>query len=458
MSRYFALFWPLMVRDDNARLNSFSLMMIFVGFVIGLGIFRTATNSAEAALSPAIFFAAWIIGGIVAYCGALTYAEIGSRLPVTGAYYKIFAVSYHPSIAFALNGVILVSNAASLGGVALIGSEYLAFGLYGAEATDGFRSAVAIVAVAIFYLVNLAGLRISSRVLNVLMIIKIGMLMIMILALFFPKHYAVNPVPFFGDFSWKETIFSLGAALIAVSFTYGGYQQTINFGSEIDTPKSTIPKAYFRGILIILVLYLLVNLSYFMIIGFDDLKTAKGVAGIVAGKLFGPVGNTIFSALLFTAVLAYVNVILMSNPRVMYAMSKDGILPSLFAYRTKQKHVLSYSLTMYTIVVIATIFFAETFDRILRFVIFLDSIGMVTSAATVFYLRKKANPEDVQDMYRMSCIPWPTLVFMAVYCLVALYIAVNNPVMTATGLAVVGLLVGIYFLFLKGKQTESIRH
>ena len=83
--------------------------MIVIGLVIGLGIFRTSKDAAEAALNPSIFFGAWVVGGIVAFCGALTYAEIGSRYPVTGGYYKVFSYADHPSIAFAINCIILIS-------------------------------------------------------------------------------------------------------------------------------------------------------------------------------------------------------------------------------------------------------------------------------------------------------------------------------------------------------------
>src|SRR5437667_9764370 len=109
----------------SSKLNLFDLTMIVVGLVIGMGIFRTPVNVARQAGSADMFFIAWIIGGLVALCGALTYAEIGSRYPVTGGYYKVFAKAYHPSVAFAINCLILVSNAASLSGVALIGSGYL---------------------------------------------------------------------------------------------------------------------------------------------------------------------------------------------------------------------------------------------------------------------------------------------------------------------------------------------
>src|ERR1700692_669264 len=109
----------------KSKLGLFDFTMIVVSLVIGMGIFRTPANVAAASPTPFIFFVAWLAGGLVALCGALTYAEIGSRLPVMGGYYKVFSYAYHPSIAFGVNCLILVSNAASLAGVALIGAEYI---------------------------------------------------------------------------------------------------------------------------------------------------------------------------------------------------------------------------------------------------------------------------------------------------------------------------------------------
>src|SRR5437868_7857361 len=126
------------------KLSLFDFTMIVVGLVIGMGIFRTASTSAKAASDPAIFFGAWIVGGVIALCGALTYAEIGSRYPVTGGYYRIFSYAYHPSIAFSINCIILISNAASLSGVALIGSEYIAPIIFKNGSTDLVKAFIAI--------------------------------------------------------------------------------------------------------------------------------------------------------------------------------------------------------------------------------------------------------------------------------------------------------------------------
>src|SRR6478672_13376016 len=134
------------------KLNLFDFTMIMVSLVIGMGIFRTPANVAKAVDTPFIFFGVWILGGVIALCGALTYAEIGSRYPVTGGYYKIFSYAYHPSIAFAVNCIILISNAASLAGVALIGSEYIISVIMpGRTDTNTIQVIIAICSILVFY-------------------------------------------------------------------------------------------------------------------------------------------------------------------------------------------------------------------------------------------------------------------------------------------------------------------
>jgi APA family basic amino acid/polyamine antiporter len=135
-----------------------------------------------------IFFSAWLAGGLVALCGALTYAEIGSRLPVTGGYYKVFSYAYHPSIAFAINCMILVSNAASGAAVALVGSEYITGVIMpGAKNADYIQTvhiSIALAAIIIFYGVNMLGLRLSAKTQTVLTIIKIALILMLITPIF----------------------------------------------------------------------------------------------------------------------------------------------------------------------------------------------------------------------------------------------------------------------------------
>ncbi|MGZ8511601.1 MAG: APC family permease, partial [Chitinophagaceae bacterium] len=278
------------------KLGLFDLTMIVISFVIGMGIFRTPVNVAAATPTPFLFYLCWVAGGIVALCGALTYAEIGSRLPVTGGYYKVFAYAYHPSVAFAINCIILVSNAASMAAVALVGSEYIASVLLpltkdinymqvaeNAAYMKNVQIAIALTAIIIFYAVNMLGLKMSAKTQNVLMVIKIGMVLLLIAPLFFAVNETAAASPLISaDMhpALKEYIKAFGIGLVAVSFTYGGYQQTINFGEEIENPSKNIPRGIFVGIFVIISLYMLINYAYVKVIGFNNLKETSGIASV----------------------------------------------------------------------------------------------------------------------------------------------------------------------------------
>ncbi|HMO63462.1 MAG TPA: APC family permease [Ferruginibacter sp.] len=442
---------------STGKLNLFSLTMIVVGLVIGMGIFRTAATSAAVALNPGIYFSAWIVGGVVALCGALTYAEIGSRYPVTGGYYKVFAKAYPPGIAFAVNCLILVSNAASLSAVTLIGSGYI-LKLVPGQWNDVHKALLSAVAILLFYLINLKGLRLSALAQNILMLVKIAMLLLLIAALFFPVQDTEGALPVAAttaDTHWGDWIKSFGVSLVAVSFTYGGYQQTINFGSEVQRPAKNIPKGIFMGMAIIIVLYLLVNLSYYKVIGFGRMKTENEVAYTLMELVFGKTGATVFAAFLFLGVLAYVNGLLMSNPRVMYAMGDDGSLPKIFAAKNKSNGALTFSLTVFVLLCLVILFFSQQFEKILAFTIFLDCFGMVLSSATIFWFRKKAKQEEhTGDVYAMKFFPLQTIIFMAAYIFVGISIAMDyrqNNHAALTGIAVLLLFIVLYYLLPKKK-------
>ncbi len=438
--------------SSRQQLNLFSFTMIVVGLVIGMGIFRSAATSASYAISPAVYFTAWILGGFIALCGALTYAEIGSRYPVTGGYYKIFSYAYHPSIAFAVNCIILISNAASLSAVALIGSGYITRLIPGVVWTDMHKALISCAAILFFYLVNLRGLNISSRAQNILMIIKIGMIAVLIFALLLPhppvnEAIAVEANKMVGEPDWLMWVKSLGSSLIAVCFTYGGYQQTINFGSEVKNPARNIPRGIFIGIGIIITLYLLANFSYYHIVGFQQMKGEREIAYVLIQNIFGKTGADVFSFFLFFGVLAYVNALLMSNPRVMYAMSEEGVLPGIFSKKSSKNEVLVASLTVFAAICIIILFFAQTFEKILNFTMFLDCFGMVASSATIFILRKRTSNLDGSGIFKMRLFPLLPLLFMAAYCFLGVSIFLQTPYTALLGIGVLAAFIIIYFIF-----------
>ena len=441
---------------SNKQLNLFDLAMIVVSLVIGMGIFRTPVVAAARAGTPFLFFLAWLIGGVIALCGALTYAEIGSRYPVTGGYYKIFTYGFHPSLGFAINCVELVSNAGSVAAVGIIGSEYIGRFFYDGPTPEIFKQLVTAGGIGLFYIINLLGLKMSSRVQNTLTIFKILLILLLLTSLFGHHTVSVHPLSILPvkPADHPGWLTALGYGLVAVSFSYGGYQQTINFGGEVRDPGRIIPRGIGYGVALIIVLYLSLNFVYVKVIGFEHLKNADSIGAVLMDHLFGPVGDNIFRILMFLSVMAYVNVALLSNPRVMFAMGDEGILPSLFRTITPGRGVIVWSLTAFSAVILLTLVFTSTVEKIINYTIFLDSIAFITSASTIFIMRRRKTGEE-RDIYRMKFYPLVPLVFILAYVCVVTSIILGDPHSAMYGALIFAVFLTLYFLIRQRKVTTG---
>ncbi len=414
-----------------------------------MGIFRNPASVAATSGNSSIFFLVWTVGGLIALCGALTYAEIGLRLPSMGGYYKVFAECYHPAVGFTVNALILISNAASLAVVALIGADYVSDLLFGHPSGILFNTSISIIAVALFYCVNLMGLKTSSRTQNVLIVIKIGLVLLLIASIFKgvvvePHGYEAN-APLF-TLADKNGFSLFLICLIPVCFSYGGYQQTINFGAEVKSTK-ILSKGIFIGIIIVVGLYLLINYSYTQVIGYDKMKNASAIGSLLCEAWFGKAGGKVFDGLMFLSVLAYVNILLMSNPRVMFAMSEDKVFPKIFSYRSPKNQALVAGLTTFALITIIITFFGKGVDNILNFTMFLDSIGMSTSAATIFILRKRLQNQEMITGAWNKFTPLLASFFVFSYFMVAVGVIIKDPKAAVIGVGLLAILLAIYYLF-----------
>ncbi len=445
--RIFSLYLQAMTGKN--KLNLFDVSLIVVSLVIGMGIFRNPASVAATSGTSSIFFLLWVVGGVIALCGALTYAEIGQRLPAMGGYYKVFAQCYHPSIGFSVNAIILISNAASLAVVALIGADYVSDLLYGKPSGVLFNTVVAIVAVAMFFVVNLFGLKTSSRTQNVLIIIKVGLVVLLIASIF--KGVVIEPhgyeegSPLF-TLADKNAFSLFIISLIPVCFAYGGYQQTINFGGEVKDTRS-IPKGIIIGIIIVISLYLLINVAYTQVIGYDKMKNASAIGALLCEAWFGKAGGKVFDALMFLSVLAYVNILLMSNPRVMFAMSEDKVFPKIFSYRHPKTEALVAGLATFSLITIIVTFFGKGVDNILNFTMFLDSIGMSTSAATLFVLRKRKQNEVMITGAWNKFTPVLAGFFVFSYFMIAVGVVIKDVNAALIGTGLLAFFLVLYYLF-----------
>ena len=435
------------------RLSPFDLTMIVVSLVIGMGIFKTPGVVAMKAGSPWIFFSAWIFGGIVSLCGALTFAEIGARYPNAGGFYKVLSYCYHPALAFMVEWVLAISNIASVAAVAIIGSEYINPILMPANLqNDTGVKITTITSVLVLYIINYLGIKMSARVQNVLIVFKISMIVLLCAAVF--KHDIPPPITTFIPYH-GNIITTFGICLVPVFFTYTGYALTINFGGDIIAPKKNIPKAIFWGMGIVLVLYISINYVYYSVLGFGGLQQTNVLAAKIAETLFGPIGYKITSVLMFLSVLAYVNVYILSNPRVYYAMAEDGILPKIFKRLNPKTQVQEFSMTFFVAAILLILFFVGSFSDLLSYTMFFNTIGLILGATSIFILRKKTKELNVQGIYMIRLYPLTPLLFIAAYLFVAVSIFLADPKALLICLAafIIGLL--IYYFTTRALKKEA---
>jgi APA family basic amino acid/polyamine antiporter len=437
------------------KLNRFDLTMIVISLVIGMGIFATPSEVAIKAGNAWIFFGAWIFGGLVSLCGALTFAEIGARYPVTGGFYKVFSYCYHPAIAFMINWVLVISNAASVAAVALIGSDYIRPFLLPANLQDDLGTKIiTITSVMVLFVINFLGIKMSARAQNLLIIFKMAMILLICSAVFKSNvtHVAIAAVPHTGNL-----VTAFGLSLVAVFFTYGGYQQTINFGGDIINAKTNIPKAVFFGITVVLILYLSINYAYFHILGIGGLQQTPALAAKMVGVIFGATGYKITSIMIFLSVLAYVNVNVMSNPRVYYAMAEDGILPQIFKKVNPKTQVQEFGMSFFIAAIIIILFFVAKFSEMLKYVMFFDTIGLSMAAVAIFLLRKKTKNLDGTGIYTIKWFPLVPLIFIISYWFVTINIFITfkeNPYAALICLAAYAVGLIIYYASTYNKKNR----
>ena len=276
----------------EARLSTFDTAMVVFSLVVGIGLFRTPSIVARAAGSTTLFFAAWVIAGLVSLIGALTFAEIGSRYPRAGGYYRVVADCYHPALAFMLNWAQAILQGAGAAGVAFIGADYLVPIVLPAPLRTPHASLIlALTTMLVLLVLNYRGIRSGARTQNVLSALKIAMILgLAVCALLLAPHAAASAsastVP-----PATPVLPRLAAALIPCFYAYGGYQMTMNLGADLKDARRRFALAISAGMITVIILYLLLNIAYYAVLGTAGIANSTLVAATLSRATFGSAGG-----------------------------------------------------------------------------------------------------------------------------------------------------------------------
>lgn len=426
------------------RLGTFDAAMVVVSLVIGIGIFRTPALVAAASGSSGRFFAAWILCGLVSLLGALTYAEIGSRLPTTGGFYRVVAEAYHPVLAFMLNWAQAVMQGAGAAGVAFIGAEYLrplvAPGA-GPRAVLGLALALMLTLLGL----NYAGVRTGARTQNVLSMVKVVMIAGLGLAPFLLGHApAATGTPALAGGG------GMIAAAVACFYAYGGYQMAMNLGGDVRNARRSLPLAIVGGMGVVIALYLLINAAYHAALGLPGVAGSSLVAAALARATLGAGAEAVVSLLIFLSAAGFVNATIIQMPRSYYAMAEDGALPRVFLRVNGRTQAQEVGLLFFGLTMLLPALWLGSFEKLLSYVMFTDALSLVVVASTLFVLRRRRVGEH-PGLFRIPLYPLLPAVFMASLLAVSLHVLVTETRLALAGLAI--LLAGAPLFWLARSMT-----
>jgi len=425
-------------------LGVFDATMVVVGGIIGAGIFISPYLVAQRLPSAAWILGAWAFGGLVALAGAYAFAELAALFPAAGGEYAYLREAYHPIVGLLFGWASLVMiQGGGLAAVAITFAEYL-LRLVGAPGGDAKPLAVG--AIVLLALVNVAGVEMGSRLLNAFVALKVAALAVLIAGgLVLARTMGSLPVSPATVHRPEASLLAFGAALVPILFSYGGWQTANTLAEEIREPRRTLPRALFAGTVIVLACYLLTNVFYLATLGRDGLAGSTAPAADAARRLFGPGADLWIAAAIAVSTFGFLDLTLLGPTRISFAMARDGaFFPSLSRlhprFGTPHRAILLQA--AWGIVLLLT----GTYGGLVDSVVFADWIFFGLTVAAVIRFRRRIPIERREPgSFRSPLYPVFPILFLAATVLVLAGVVRSNPTRTAIGTVLLAAGLPIYW-------------
>jgi APA family basic amino acid/polyamine antiporter len=431
-------------------LGFWDIVGIVIGGVIGSGIFIVPASIAAGVRYPLLILAVWIVGGILCFCGALVFAELGAAFPHAGGMYVFLREAYGPLIAFLFGWTLfLVIDTGSIATLAVaFSSKYLP---YFFPVTPLMSKVIACLFVAFLVSVNYVGVRWGAFVQNLLTIIKSGAIIAVcaIVFLFVRGNTSNFVTPATPPFSW-DLLAKMGVALVATFWAYKGWEMSTFSAGELKNPGRNLPGGLLLSMGVVIMLYVITNLAYLYAFPASAIAKSDRIASDAMYLAVGSIGGSIIAFTILFSILGAANSNLLCSPRVYYAMAADKLFFRKLASvhpRFLTPHISIIATGLWAL----ALSLSGTFEQLFTYVIFGQWIFSGLTAAAVFILRKKA--PDLPRPYRT----WGYPVTPAIFVLAALAVSINALVLqfwnAFAGLIIIFLGVPAY-LYWRGRSNK----
>ncbi len=441
------------------RLSPFDAAAIIVANVIGGGILFRSPAVAAAIPDAVWFLLAWVAGGVLAFMGAMAYAELAALRPKAGGEYVYLREAYGPLAGFLTGWTSFVagfSGAIAASAVFFIvtldrfvpgianGDALLAIHvpLTSIAITFSIHTLAASGLIVLFALIHILGVGPGRAVSNGLTTLKIvAFVVFIIFGLTAGTGSPSNLTQSVGSVTLTGWMF----AMIPVMFTYSGWNAASYMAEEIRDPGRNVPKALIFGTAGVIVIYLLINVLYLYVVPIGELAATRGsVLDVVADRLLGQRAGNVMAVVALVSLAAGINAWTFAGPRVYFAMARDGLFFKSAArvhpkYKTPAASIIAQA--AFSILLVLT----GSLDSIANYVGFAITLFAGTAVAAIFVLR--AREPHAPRPYRAWGYPVTPAIFVLVSAAIVLNAFYTDPRVTGTGAAIILAGVPLYWYF-----------
>lgn len=403
------------------------LLLLFIGSVIGSGIFLTPgaiLRQMDGSVGAALLV--WIVGGVLSLLGALTYAELAAANPEAGGLYCYIRDAFGRLAAFLYGWCLfLVIASGSVAALARAFSRYLAEIIPLSDAGSAF---VAVLMIGVVTAVNVWGTRQSADLQNWTTLAKMLVILALSAVFLVLGHHAGELPRAMRATQHGFSLFSnFGLAMIAVLWAYEGWQFGTYSAGEVVNPQKAFPRAFLAGSLILMGIYLIAVVGYLFALGPAAATASDAIAASAITAVLGPWAGRIVALTILISTFSAANSVILTAPRVFYAMANDNLFFKKLAevhprFRTPAAAVVSLGVWS------AVLACAGKFTELIGGVIFIGWIFYGLAAASIFPMRRKTSAKSLP--YRVPAYPWTPIVFVVVAAAIvanAIYAAVADP-------------------------------
>jgi APA family basic amino acid/polyamine antiporter len=408
---------------------------LVVGEVIAVGIFLTPAGMAKDLGSPMWLLIVWLVMAAMALCGALCYGELAARYPEAGGAYVYLREAYGPAVAFMYGWMAFLVMDPGLTAALAVGlATYAGYIL---KLSLGGIKILAIATIALVALINIRGVKLGAGFVRTMAFLKLGVLAFVFLwGVGFQLGDWSNFTPFVARRANSAPLTgALAGGLIGAFFSFAGWWDLGKLAGEVKNPGHTLPRALTYGVIIVTIVYVLTSLNFVYLVPLEQVTSGETFAAQAGEILFGRAGGLIFSLIVVVAVLGSVAAVVMSAPRVYFAMARDGLfIPSVAVLH--QRYETPARAIALQAVLASFLILAGNFKEIVSYFVFVVVVFIGLSVAALFRFRR----QDANGIrYLTPGYPVTPAVFLVMLVFLLILIGGDKPKQAFWGVAVVAL-------------------